>query len=179
MFVPPKKRTHLGPSFLPREEHFNPEQFGSQNKKTAFSAMGFLQDRKEEQRKMQQQSSSLASTSRGRHRSALCFPRNQKIGARFCEPNWKEMRASNIFDDVTSINTKGARSEPEPPLPHQESRRDRNGVGGKKTKQSQIPLWHYQSQLAPPRLLKSDAPSCLPPPLNRTRGKEFDRRRRR
>ena len=141
--------------------------------------MGFFHQDRKEQRKMQQQSSSLASTSRGRHSSALCFPRNQKIGARFCEPNWKEMRASNIFDDVTSINTKGARSEPEPPLPHQESRRDRNGVGGKKTEQSQIPLWHYQSQLAPPRLLKSDAPSCLPPPLNRTRGKEFDRRRRR
>ena len=99
--------------------------------------MGFLQDRKEEQRKMQQQSSSLGS--RGRHRRALCFPRNQTIGARFCEPNWREMSASNIFDDVTSINTKGARSEPEPPLPHQESRRDRNGVGGKKTEQSQIP----------------------------------------
>ena len=141
MFVPQKKRTHLGPSFLPREEHFNPEQFGSQNKKTAFSAMGFLQDRKEEQRKMQQQSSSLASTSRGRHRSALCFPRNQKIGARFCEPNWKEMRASNIFDDVTSINTKGMRSEP--PLPNQESGRDPKWGWGQENRAISDSALHY------------------------------------
>jgi len=51
MFVPPKKRTHLGPSFLPREEHFNPEQFGSQNKERGlFSAMGFLSFRTEKNR---------------------------------------------------------------------------------------------------------------------------------
>ena len=56
-------------------------------------------------------------------------------------------------------------------------KRSKMGLGARK--QSNLRFRPaLQSQLAPPRL-KSDAPSCLPPPLNRTRGKEFDRRRRR